>query len=203
MALRVPLFTVATVGLGILAHLAGGGGPPGLATLLLMLAAVALLWKVAARTEQSLLRLLGVMVWVQLGIHLALSQASLGSSAGQSDCSTMTAMASGGSGAAGGTTAMPAGHAMHGSLWMWVAHGAAALLVAAWLRRGEAACWRALRRVVARLAPPVRALPVLEPNLKSWVDDAGDARPDPAPALLGHRWRGPPMVLLIGAVRPS
>lgn len=193
MALRVPLSTVVTTGLGILAHLAGGGRPPGAAALVVLLTLITLLWKVMARVEQSLLRLLGGVVWVQVGIHFTLSQGHVTSTTATDGCAE-SAGAPGlpPHGTATSAVTSAAGDAMHSGGWMWLAHGVAALGVAYWLRRGEAACWRALRRVVMRLLPAVRAVGIPHRDAKTWVDDAGDARLDPPPVLLGHRWRGPP-----------
>jgi hypothetical protein len=189
MALRVPLFTVATTGLSVFAHVSAGGRPPGWATLALLLAVVGLLGRAMAPCEQSLPRLLGTMLWVQVAIHLALSRGGSRGAVVAVGCHTGPVTAD---------PALPPGstgahHSLHGSLWMWLAHAVAALAVAAWLRRGEAASWRALRRVVARLQPRVRPLPIPH-GAVTWVDQAGDARLDPPPVLLGHRWRGPPPV---------
>lgn len=200
LALRVPSFAVTTTGLGILAHLAGGGRPPDLPVLTVLLAATGLLGRAMAAAEQSLARLAGTLLWVQLAIHVGLAVGSPAAAGSDCHADRVTAVVPGAAAdaAAGGAALDPfgplTGHALHASPWMWLAHTLAALAVAVWLRRGEAACWRAVRRVVARLLPTAAPTLTAAPRT-TWVDDAGDARPDPIPVLLGHRWRGPPRAL--------
>jgi hypothetical protein len=174
LALRVPLFTAVTCGLGVGAHLLGGGRPPSWSLLALILVAVALVWRVTSRAEQSLPRLVTGVLGLQLGIHLTLSAP----------------------GALPEASAADSGHTMagvaHTSPMMWLAHGLAAVAVAAWLRGGEAALWRAVRRVVTSLSTCDDAPPVVTRAPSTRVDAAGDARPDPILLLLGPRWRGPP-----------
>ena len=45
--LRVPLFSVVTVGLGVCGHVLGGGNPPDAATLALLVSLVGLSWREA------------------------------------------------------------------------------------------------------------------------------------------------------------
>lgn len=201
LAVRVPLFTVITTGLGVVAHVAAGGQPPSFRGLLVLFAAVALLWRAVAgpRAEASLARLLGGVLWVQVGIHLALSYRAGAAAPGYLHCgddARVILVPLPGSGASGAP--LPGGtgdtvHAMgHGSVWMWASHALAALVVAFWLRRGEGAVWHAVRRVWAAFLPSPRPLPIPARPLSTWVATAGDARLDPPPVLLGHRWRGPP-----------
>ncbi|MGE5765488.1 MAG: hypothetical protein ACM3ZF_16975 [Mycobacterium leprae] len=182
LALRVPLFTAVTTGLGVGAHLLGGGQPPAWGTLALVLVAVALGWRVTTRAEQSLPRLLARVLGVQAAIHLVLSAPTSAAPA-----SAAPPLAADVHDCAGAVSTVG-----HPSPLMWLAHGLAAVAVAVWLRRGEAALWRAVRRVVASLAGRPGEPLVVTRAPSTRVDAAGDARPDPILLLLGLRWRGPP-----------
>jgi hypothetical protein len=94
----------------------------------------------------------------------------------------------------------------HGGAGMTVAHYAAALAAAWWLRRGEHAVWRLAREVTALALAPARALftvaLVLPPGLIR-VPPAGDTVARPAGRILRHAVsrRGPPVrsrVLALG-----
>ena len=149
--LRVPVFTAATVSLGVGAHLAAGGTEPSAGQLGLVSAVVAVLCAVVAGHELRMPALLGE------------------------------------------------GHAAHavdrsGSAGMLLGHLAASVLLACWLRRGEAAAWRAVSRAGRLLAVAVAvAGPALRlPGLPRTTAEA------PAPLLRSvhvrpvHPVRGPP-----------
>jgi hypothetical protein len=140
--LRVPVFTAATVTLGVGAHLAAGGARPAPGQLGLITAVVALICSAAAGRERRMPALLDAVGLTEAGIHIALL---------------------------GGSHADHAGHVGHvvdrsGSAGMLLAHLLASVALAWWLRRGEAAAWRAVDRAVgrglllltARSAPPLR-----------------------------------------------
>lgn len=181
--LRVPVFAAVTVALGVTGHVLAGGSPPGPAMLALLVAAVGVCWRVVARREQSLPRMLVAVYAVQAGMHVAL----LSPQGPLTDGSmSMTPAASG---------------PMSGnSVGMWAAHMLAGLAVAAWLRRGESLFWRLVRRVVPRLIfpragrtmPDVPAPPL--PQGRRVVCPVG------ARLVLSDPLRGPP---LLGLVAPA
>jgi hypothetical protein len=136
-----------------------------------MISLVGLSWRVVARAEQSLPRLLAAIYAVQVGIHVAL----LDPSAGSGWMSTMTI-----------------GHlSVHPGV-MCAAHLLAGLGVAAWLRRGERLFWRLVRHTVQRLLTP-QPTPMLLDLLHTTPPPA---RPGPslqgARLVLCHPRRGPP-----------
>jgi len=162
MAIRVPVFTLATVTLGVSAHLAAGGSPPGPGVLGILLAAVALASLGLSHREQRLPRVIAGVAAVQLGVHVALLGHDPATMAGSS----------------------------HAPGQMVAAHAVAALVLAWWLRRGEAAAWRATTRTI-RLALADPRPPLIPP--------AGEVcpatlLPRPVPALPGpvRYVRGPP-----------
>jgi hypothetical protein len=141
-ALRLPVFATATTLLAVAAHVAGGGSRPGPGLVLLLSCLVALAFSRFAQHERSYPRLLTAVGAVQVGMHLALLDPQ---------------------------DAAHAGHHTGSPLDLLVAHGVAVLVVAWWLRQGEAATWRALRRVFpsrcrsgpAEVVLPVRGLALL------------------------------------------
>lgn len=172
----MPAFSAVTVALGVAAHLTAGGMAPDGAQLILMLLVVALTWRSLARTEQSLLRLTAGVAGVQVAIHLMLGE---GSMTGQVSAHVHRS--------AGPAPGLP-------SAVMLACHIAAGLLVAVWLRRGEATAWSAIRAVapLIRCAAP-GALCAQVPAR------AGHQAPERLASLvlarLGDRYRGPPLVL--------
>lgn len=166
-ALRVPAFVTVSLGLGLGTHVAAHGLLPSAGRMLFAAFAVAALCAGAHRREVSALRLTLTTGAVQAGLHVALSGA-------------------------------PAGHsgAAHGAVpllpapTMLLAHVLAALAVCWWLRRGEAAVWRAVRRLLPAL-PGVADVVVPQPFLPRPVTPATLRSPlDRALGAL-HR-RGPP-----------
>jgi len=159
--LRVPVFTAASLALGIVGHLWAGGGPPGPGALTLLVGVVGLISLRLADRERRLPELVLAVALVQAAVHVALLD--------RSEAAPMLHPAA-----------------------MTLAHAVAAVALAWWLRRGEAAVWASAARLLRRLTgrfpvpPPLpRAVPRLAPN---WH------RPDP---LTGPRpgvrtVRGPP-----------
>ncbi|MBK8076736.1 MAG: hypothetical protein IPK24_14505 [Kineosporiaceae bacterium] len=123
-AARAPIFALATVTLGAGGHVVSGGGLPGPLALAASTATVGLVAWRTARREHSLPRLLVAVGASQVALHLAFG---LGASADGHRHA--------------GSPGLPAA-------WMWAAHLLAALSMAWWLRRGEAAVWRLVRRAV-------------------------------------------------------
>src|SRR5262249_4292921 len=72
MAIRVPVFTLATVTLGVSAHLAAGGAPPAPGTLAILLVAVGLISIGLSHGEQRLPRVIAGVAAVQVGMHVAM-----------------------------------------------------------------------------------------------------------------------------------
>jgi hypothetical protein len=122
--LRVPVFTAAAVTLGVLAHLWAGGAAPRPGTLILLIAAVASVCMSVAHRENRLPDLVIGVTAVQVAVHVALLEHQV--------------------------DAHPPQH----QAVMMLAHAVAALTLAWWLRRGEAAVWRAARWMLRRLFLP-------------------------------------------------
>jgi hypothetical protein len=163
-AARVAVFTLATVALGVGGHLAGGGRAPSAVVLAGLLAGCAVAASGMAGREQTMPRLVLAVGAIQLGIHAVLMSPTPG-------------MHQHGS-------AMP-GRAM--VTW----HAVAVLLLAWWLRRGEAAAWRLARALAERLLHP-RSLPALP---EPWAGVLGQGRGQLAMAhraVQGWSGRGPP-----------
>lgn len=162
LALRVPVFTALTVTLAVTAHVVGGGTLPDPWRLLFATVAVATTWWPLAAGELPWWIVTTGVAAVQVGVHVALlDPASSGS------------------------------HDHVSSPGMLGAHAAAAVLVAAWLARGEALVWAAVRRVLPRLSPaPVAVAVGVRPTCPA-VDPAAPVR-----WLLdraGAPRRGPPL----------
>ena len=121
--LRVPVFTAASVCLGMSAHIAAGGSLPGGAMVLLIVAAVAVTSASLECRERGLPAIVLAVALVQLGLHVALL-------AGHEHATSV---------AAGNRPAM------------LMAHAGAVVALACWLRRGEAAAWQATVKVWRRL----------------------------------------------------
>lgn len=121
--LRVPVFTAACVYLGVGAHIAAGGSPPGAAMVLLLVGAVALICASLERRERSLPSIVAGVGLGQLGIHVALLAGH------QHEASA----------------------AAQNQPVMLMAHAGAVLALAWWLRRGEAAVWRVTATLLRRL----------------------------------------------------
>jgi len=171
---RTMVFAMVCLGLGVGAHVFGGGTVSGDAMLVAFWLAACVAYPVAGR-ERSLHAILPLLGGLQLALHLLFSLSHAGS--------PVQAVA----------------HAVHASgglvpgFGMLVAHSWATVLTALWLARGEAVLWTLLRRLAVRLLavllPPVPETPffaaaVVEPPvLRS--------------AVLRHvlSGRGPPMVV--------
>ncbi|WP_169946367.1 MFS transporter [Microbispora sp. H11081] len=178
---RAAAFTAVCLGLGVLAHLFGGGAvaPDALALGLPGVFAAALPLSGRERTLRSILPLLAVL---QVALHVLFALSSPLSPAPLSPAPALGVVA---------------GHPHAGpGLGMLIAHGWAVVLTSLWLARGEAALWALLRRLAVRLtriardpAPPVRTPPAsphpAEPRVPRSV----------APRHCVTR-RGPPRLLL-------
>lgn len=175
MALRVPAFVVVTLALGLGAHLAAGGGPPTPGSALLIGVLLGIAGQLFALREHSLPRLVALVWSVQAGVHFVLMASH------QHAGAHVVAVRLGGHSvhlappvgalppARGVATAELAGQAAAGAastaefgspLLMLTLHAIAGLAVAAWLRRGEAAAFRAARRILPRLLARRITVPV-------------------------------------------
>lgn len=174
--LRASVFAIVATGVGVVAHLAGGGAlpPAGLLSAVLMLAALGAT-PLADRERGPGTLLLGCAV-VQLGLHVALA----------GSMHDMHGSAHGPAMPAPGGALVPAG-------WMLLAHVLATLLVAGGLRLGERALWAAARCLAAVVAlPPVApVLPVVAPARPR--PEAVPRRPAATPLLRALLRRGPPL----------
>ena len=132
--LRIATFTAPSVGLGLLAHAAAGGGPPSAGAMLGIVAAVTLTWALLTRRERILPTIVLAMTLVQLGMHVALPM-------GHEHLPPM------------GHEQMPpmAGDTLPVMPAMLLAHTGSVLALSWWLRRGEIAARRVIGRVWRRL----------------------------------------------------
>ncbi|WP_214322755.1 MFS transporter [Nonomuraea sediminis] len=168
---RTTAFAVVCLGLGMVAHLFGGGAVSGRAAVCGLVLAFLTALPVTGR-ERGMNVILPLLAGVQICLHLLFSTAPV--------------------------LAVPGSHLHSGlipGLGMLVMHGWAVILTALWLARGEAVLWALLRRLVVRL----RLLPVWHGAIPA-PPGAGDAsRCVPAvlrSALLRHAMgmRAPPPV---------
>ncbi|HET9657472.1 MAG TPA: hypothetical protein VFP72_19125 [Kineosporiaceae bacterium] len=179
MAVRVPAFVVVTVALGLGAHAAAGGGPPSLSSALLIALLVGIAGRQFALREQSLLRLAALVWSVQAGIHFVLLSGHrhgagshvLAVRLGVHQLHVPTVLPAQAVLVPPPVEGLPADLAgqaapavvsaaeFGSSLLMLALHALAGLVVAAWLRRGEAVVFRAARRILPRLLP-CRPVPV-------------------------------------------
>lgn len=199
-ALRVPAFVVVTLALGLGAHITAGGGPPSPGAAVVIGVLLAIAGRLFALREQSLPRLITMVWSVQAGIHFVamaghqhsgthLNALRLGghhlhlppalTSAPQvppipfirpatPQWTVLTAASDPAGSSTAGAVAAAVDHS--NSALMFTLHAVAGLVVAAWLRRGEAIVFGAAGRLLPRLLPhrvrlvvrPVilRALPV-------------------------------------------
>ena len=198
LALRVPLLSAATLALGVAAHLLAGGAPPSAGLTVVLGLLVALGWRAVSRTELLLPRLVLTLAAMQAALHVALAEnactppsapAVLGATDSTDALGPATPHVAGRLADLAGPQI---GHQLaQPSVGMWLAHAFAGLAVAVWLRRGEAATWRAVRRLLPRLSFPTPlpdAVPAPLPAI------AAEVRPPvPAVVLLVDRRRGPPL----------
>jgi hypothetical protein len=212
-ALRVPAFVVVTLALSLGAHLTAGGGPPTLGTALLIGVLLGIAGRLFALREHSLIRLTTLVWSVQAGVHFAfvaghqhagahLIAARLGGhnlhlappAPGSGIATPVSSLVAGGlsAQAAAGTVAPPA----DGSpLLMLTLHAVAGLAAAVWLRRGEAAVFRAARRILPRLLPRRAALPVRPSTMRVLPDCTAPRQPKSQLFFrLASPWRGPPLL---------
>jgi hypothetical protein len=199
LALRIPVFTVVTLGLGLGAHVMAGGSPPTGGALATLAVLVGLAWRVVAAREQSLVRLTLTLWAMQAGLHVAMAEGGCGVAGG-----AVTGMSHPEAGHLLASSqvllscsGMPPGmaHGATGAPWagMWVTHAVAGLLVALWLRRGEARVWRAVRRLLPRLREAFRAARVsLARRGPAWVSVPVADLHAPVLVALGDPRRGPP-----------
>jgi hypothetical protein len=167
---RVSIFTLATVALAVGGHLAGGGRAPSAVVLAALLAGSAVAASGMAGREQTLPHLTIAVLAIQVGIHAVL----------MSPTSNMAQH-----GGAMPSDAMVAWHAL------------AALLLAWWLRRGEAAAWRLARALAERVLNPRLSQTLPEPGTGARSQGAGRLG---AGSRTAEGWsrRGPPRVLRAG-----
>ncbi|GAB3897417.1 hypothetical protein GCM10027612_53610 [Microbispora bryophytorum subsp. camponoti] len=157
---RAAAFTAVCLGLGMVAHLVGGGAvaPGALALGLPAVFAAALPLSGRERTLRAILPLLAAL---QVALHVLFALSSPSSPAVHVLAEHVLAQHV-------LVEHVPTGHAMAGhahagpGFGMLAGHGWAVVLTALWLARGEAALWALLRRLAVRLtriaadpAPPV------------------------------------------------
>lgn len=198
--LRVPVFVAVTLGLAGGAHIVAGGAPPSVGRLALLGVPVALVWWLLARAEQSLKRLAATLWTMQAVLHVALAGGGCRMSAAGSGplpghggihaaAEPITTSCTGLVHAGSGMVHHP-GSGLS-PVWMLLAHALAGLLAAAWLRRGEAAAWRAVRRLLPSL-PAAARLPLV-PARPDHALPTVPASPPAVFVLLCDPRRGPPL----------
>jgi hypothetical protein len=167
---RVGIFTLATVLLGLAGHLTGGGQLPSAIVLAGLLAGTAVAASGMAGREQTLPRITLAVGAIQVGIHAVLMSPTPGM--------------------------VDHGGAMPGDS-MVAGHAVAAVLLAWWLRRGEAAAWRLARALAERLSHPGSSLAL--PEHRAGVRSHGPGRLGAVSrSVEGWSRRGPPRVLRAG-----
>ena len=169
---RTAAFAVVCLGLGVLAHVLGGGSVTPSAAAWGLAAALGAAPPLTAR-ERTIHTILPLLAGVQVALHLLFSLSS--------------------------PTACPAGvppaypHAgLSPALGMLLLHGWAAVLTSLWLARGEAALWALLRRLAVRFLFILRRpVPPVPPSPPPCADEPGPA----LPAVPRHAVtrRGPPL----------
>lgn len=195
LALRIPVFTVVTLGLGMGAHVMAGGSPPTGGALLTLAVLVGLAWRVVAAREQSLVQLTLTLWAMQAGLHVAMADGGCGAVSGMTHHEAGHLVAS--AEALVSCSGMPPGmaHGAMGAPWagMWVTHAVAGLLVALWLRRGEARVWRAVRRLLPRLRSAFSAARVRKALRRpAWVSVPVADLHAPVLVAISDPRRGPP-----------
>lgn len=167
LAWRMPIFVVVTLVLGVLSHVSAArtaGAVPGL---VISVGALVATWTLLARGEQSPVRMV-LLVWVsQLEVHLSLAVPS--DSALQH-------------------------HDGAGGVRMLGGHALAGLLVALWLRRGEALAWRAASRLGGLLGVPRSPVGLVLPRACAQVEPGSQPARCPWWSTADPR-RGPPLLL--------
>ncbi|MCP2343877.1 hypothetical protein [Actinomadura rupiterrae] len=134
---------------------------------------------VLAGAERSYPTILGGLLGAQFGLHVLFVQAT------------------------DGTVHHGLGHAehfrhAHGGTSMTLAHGLAALIMAFWLRRGEAAAWSLARRIAAAARPPRLVLPDVRVPARPVLRPMARVLPArTAPLRHSVSRRGPPPALSI------
>jgi hypothetical protein len=150
--------TVCTM-LAIVGHVVAGRAAVAPRAVVLGFVALYLLAWVLTGTERALGTILGGLLGGQFMLHALFAAAA---SAASATAPAAAAMAGAHSmrpvTGAGAMTAEPAADVLGGGPAMTLAHVAAALVAAWWLRRGERAAWTLARRTAALAACPLQAL---------------------------------------------
>jgi hypothetical protein len=182
MALRVPAFVIVTLALSLGAHIAAGGGVPSPGSALLIGVLLGIAGQLFALREHSLPRLVTLVWSVQAGVHFVLMASHQHAGAHviavrlgahhlhlAPPVGTIPPARNVPVTELAGQTATRVASATEfgGPLLMLTLHAIAGLAVAAWLRRGEAAAFRAARRILPRLLAHRTALPVRPSTLRS------------------------------------
>lgn len=181
MALRVPAFVIVTLALGLGAHITAGGGPPSPGSAVVIGVLLTIAGRLFALREQSLPRLITMVWAVQAGIHFVTMAGHQHSGTHLDPLrlghhhlhlpptappvpqvppipfvrpfapqwTVLTAASDPGGSSAAGTVVAAMDHS--NSTLMLTLHAAAGLVVAAWLRRGEAVAFAAASRLLPRL----------------------------------------------------
>jgi hypothetical protein len=183
-AARAALFATVCASLAVAGHVAAGRAAVAPRAVVVGFVALYLVAWVLTGTERSLATILGGLLGGQFMLHALFAAAA----------APATMMAGGhpmpaapGMPGAAIPAAPAAGDAALGGGWtMTIAHVAAALVAAWWLRRGERAAWTLARRTAALAAHPLRALRALVAPL--------DAAPPHAPVGTAGAYGSPRLI---------
>lgn len=173
-AARSMVFATVCAGLAITGHIMAARATVPPAAVAVGLAVMLLVGFVLTGIERSLATIFGALLGGQFVLHALFAAAQHGQHLGH------------------GGGMVPSG----GGGTMTLAHVAAAVVSAWWLRRGERAVWSLARRAAAAVTRPVRALLSVPPApfTARHVHNGSAAPARPRPALLRHVVvrRGPP-----------
>src|SRR5215211_3393592 len=156
-ALRAVVFTAVCVLLTTVGHGLSAGATPAAAATLVGGALVLLLARHLAGRERSLIEIAGGLLLAQVGLHALFIAVPAADAGAVADAGLAAGSAHSGHHAA---ASMSVGtvHVHHAGEWMGMgmllAHLAAGLVAAWWLRQGETAVWRLCRCLAAAAAVP-------------------------------------------------
>lgn len=187
------MFTTVCTSLAVAGHVAAGRETVAPRAVVVGLVALYLVAWVLGGTERSLGTILGGLLGGQFMLHALFAAAAAPTvmMAGEHSMPADPGMAG------GAIAAASSGDALVGGWTMTLAHVAAALAAAWWLRRGERAAWTLARRTAALAAYPLRALRALVALLETVSPHARVAE---AGAYGSPRLIGPTGVMLRGSV---
>ncbi|HEU5161158.1 MAG TPA: hypothetical protein VFU43_29450 [Streptosporangiaceae bacterium] len=201
---RAAMFATACTALAVGGHVAAGRDTVAIRAVVAGFAILYLVAWVLTGTERSLATIVGGLLGGQFLLHALFAAASTSAAPAGALVRAHAMRPLPPSGAAAAGSATLAAETGGGGLAMTIAHVAAALVAAWWLRRGERAAWTLARRTAALAAYPLRALRSLVALVDAALspdsllapagpyDTARPHRPASVPARGPVTRRGPP-----------